>query len=77
MGVLYISKSNNYMHMAISSAKEGRERGKTITDRITTSIEKHEEVLASLIGKVDKKNRSDLDDELKRLKDFETLINKK
>ena len=63
--------------MAIISAKESRERGNTITDRITTSIQKHEEVLGHLISRVDKKNRSELNDELKRLKDFETLINKK
>ncbi len=63
--------------MAIISAKESRERGNTITDRITTSIQKHEEVLGNLISRVDKKNRSELNDELKRLKDFETLINKK
>lgn len=77
MGVLYISKGNNYMHMAIQDAKNSGEKGKTLMDKIKPSIKKHEEVIKSVLSKVDKTNRTKLNNELKRLREFETLINGK
>lgn len=74
LGVLYISKSNNYMHMAIINAKNAAERGKATVQNIKASLKKHEEVVLSLESKVDQKNKSKLADELGRLKGFETLI---
>lgn len=77
MGVLYISKGNNYMHMAIIDAKNSGERAKTVLDRIKTSIKKHEEVIGSVLSSVDKTNRTKLQQELNRLRDLETLISGK
>ena len=77
LGVLYISKSNNYMHMAITSAKSAGETGTSLLSKMLTSIQKHEEIIKTVEGQVDKKNRTQLENELKRLEEFTTLINKK
>jgi hypothetical protein len=77
MGVLYISKGNNYMHTAIIDAKNAGEKGKTVLDKIKPSIKKHEEVVEGVLDKVDKTNRTKLQNELKRLSEFEMLINGK
>lgn len=74
MGVLYISKSNNYMHMAILSAKDAGTSGTSILSKMLTSIKKHEEVAKDLEGKVDKKNISEIENEIKRMEDFTLLI---
>lgn len=77
MGVLYISKSNNYMHMAVSSAKEAGQSGTDILSKALTSIKKHEEIIKKVEKDVDKKNRSKLEEEFKRLEEINSLIQKK
>ncbi|MGE5042208.1 MAG: DUF5667 domain-containing protein [Candidatus Levyibacteriota bacterium] len=74
LGVLYISKSNNYMHMAILAAKDAGAPGKDLLSKMLTSIKKHEEIIQTVEQKVDKKNRTDLQNEFKRLEDFTSLI---
>lgn len=76
-GVLYISKSSNYMSQAITQADKARERGKLLEGNILTSIKKHKEVIEELKGEVDKKYRAELSNELKRLEQFESIVSKK
>lgn len=76
MGVLYISKSNNYMNMAINQGYEAKENGKDTLGKIKTSIKKHQELIRDVEAKVDKKNKSKLEEETKRLDKMSTLIKK-
>lgn len=73
-GVLYISKSNNYMHMAITNAQKAGEPGIGVLKTISIAIKKHEEIVTELQKQVDKKYRTELQNELKRLKQMTTLI---
>lgn len=76
MGVLYVSKSNNYMNMAISEGYKAKEQGREVLQKIKTSIKKHKQVISELEEKVDKKNRTKLKEEVKRLDKMSTLIKK-
>lgn len=76
MGVLYISKSNNYMSMAITEGYNAKENGRDILQKIKTSIKKHKQLITDVESKVDKKNRSKLEYEVKRLDKMSTLIKK-
>ncbi len=77
MGVLYISKSNNYMHMAVSQAKEAGQNGVDTLSKASVSMQKHEEIMKKVMTQVDKKNGSKLQEEIKRLKEITTLIKSK
>lgn len=77
MGVLYISKSNNYMHMAVSQAKEAGQNGVDVLSKALISVQKHEEIIKNVETQVDKKNRSKLEEEFKRLEEIMSLIKKK
>lgn len=77
LGVLYISKSNNYMSMAIAQSVQAGERGRESLQKMKLSIRKHEEVITQLKTKVDLKNRTKLSYELDRLNKFALLIKKK
>lgn len=77
LGVLYISKSNNYMSMAIAQSTQAGARGKQDLQKMKLSIQKHEEVINELKPKVDTKNRTKLSYELDRLKQFALLLKKK
>lgn len=76
-GVLYVSKSTNYMSHAITSAQQAREQGKLLQTNMVNSIKKHKEVISELIPQVDKKYRAELSNEIKRLSQFELLLSKK
>lgn len=76
MGVLYISKSNNYMSMAITEGYNAKENGKEILQKIKTSIKKHKQLITEVESKVDKKNRTKLEYEIKRLDKMSTQIKK-
>ncbi|MFI5265646.1 MAG: DUF5667 domain-containing protein [Candidatus Levyibacteriota bacterium] len=77
LGTLYISKSNNYMSMAIAQSMLAGERGKQDLQKMKLSIQKHEEVITQLQKKVDAKNSAKLSYELGRLKQFALLLLKK
>lgn len=77
MGVLYISKSNNYMSMAEGAARLAGERGKATLQNIRTSIKKHMEVIKGLEARVDKNNRTKLQYEIKRLEKMDSTLQKK
>lgn len=77
MGVLYISKSNNYMSMAESQALSAGSKGNETVQRIKTAIKKHEEVINQMESQVDKKNRTKLQHEIDRLEEMQSLIKKK
>ena len=76
MGVLYISKSNNYMNMAISEGYNAKEQGNEVLQKMKTSIKKHKQLIKEVENKVDKNNRSKLTIEVKRLDKMSTLIKK-
>ena len=76
MGVLYISKSNNYMSMAIPQAEQAGTHGKETLQKIKTSIKKHQEVIKTAQKDVDQKNKTKLENEIKRLSKMITLIKK-
>lgn len=77
MGVLYISKSNNYMHMAVAELQKSGTRGKDMFSTLKTSIKKHEEVMQNSLKKVDKKYTTELTNEIERLKQIEVLTSSK
>lgn len=76
LGVLYISKSNNYMSMAIPQADAAGTTGKETLQKIKTSIKKHQEVIKLAEKDVDQKNKTKLENEIKRLSKMSTLIKK-
>lgn len=77
MGVLYISKSNNYLSMAEGQARLAKERGAGVMQTIKASIRKHAEVIDQAKPKLDKKNRTKLKYEIDRLEKLQSLIEKK
>ncbi len=74
MGVLYISKSNNYMSMGITEATKAKEQGVPLLQTMKIAIKKHTQLLKDLEGKVDQENKSKLKNEAGRLKKMESLI---
>ncbi len=77
MGVLYISKSTNYMHMAVGELIKAGEKGKDTLSTAQTAIKKHKEIITMIRAKIDKKYKTELSDEIERLEQIETLINGK
>lgn len=74
MGVLYISKSGNYMHMAVSTLKKAGDKGRDTLSTAATAIKKHKEIINNVRGDVDQKYSSELQNEIKRLEEIETSI---
>lgn len=75
LGFETLSKSNNYMHNAISSANRAQELGRDpseIVQKIGVSIAKHEESINELI-KADTEFKKQLEDEQKRLDEIERV----
>lgn len=75
LGFETLSKSNNYMHNAISSANRAKELGRDpseVAQKIQTSIAKHDEIINELI-KADTAFEKQLGDELKRLEEIQTV----
>lgn len=77
LGTLYISKSNNYMNMAITQSTLAGAAGKQDLQKMKIAIKKHEELTTDLLGKVDKKNKTNLLYEIDRLSKFATLLKNK
>lgn len=77
MGVLYISKSNNYMSLSLGQAGLAGERGKDVINTMKTAVKKHQEIIEDVLSQVDKKNRSKLTNEIQRLVKMQKLISKK
>lgn len=74
MGVLYISKSNNYMNMGISEAYKAKEQGTQILQKMKLSIKKHQQLIQDIEEKVDQKNKTKLKYESERLDKMSSLI---
>ncbi len=74
MGVLYISKSNNYMNMGISEAYKAKEEGTQILQKMKLSIKKHQQLIDDIEEKVDQKNKTKLKYESERLGKMSSLI---
>ena len=77
MGVLYISKSTNYMHMAVQELIKAGEKGKDTLSTVETAIKKHKEIITMIQKKVDKKYKSELSNEIERLTQIEMLLSGK
>lgn len=74
-----LSKSNNYMHQAVSSAQEAKKVGQNVDivlHNLELSIKKHKEVLSTIQNKVDNTFSGQLQSEGKRLQDLEISVNK-
>ncbi len=74
MGVLYISKSNNYMNMAIAEASKAKEPGVKLLQTMKTSMKKHAQLIKDLEPKVDQENKTKLKQETERLTRMQSLI---
>lgn len=74
MGVLYISKSNNYMNMAIAEATKAKEPGVKLLQTMKTSMKKHAQLIKDVAPKVDQKNKTKLKQEAERLTKMQSLI---
>lgn len=72
-----LSKSNNYMHQAISETKKADTAGKDVAgvaSRISASINKHEKVIENIL-KGSRSQKKRIQDEHKRLQDIESFYN--
>lgn len=77
--VSVVSKSNNYLELAIEAARGAQKNGENIRDimsQIQTSGLKHKEVINQMMLRVDKKNRTQLKKELDRITQFNKTISK-
>lgn len=66
-----LSKSNNYMHMAILDAQRAQKAHKSVSDvvsQLQTSIDKHKELITDMT-----KQSKSFAQELKRIKELETF----
>lgn len=74
-----ISKGENYFDNAIKEAVEAEKGGIDINgfwEKMFLSTKKHQEILNELMKKVSKENSVNLQNELKRVQNFEELVNK-
>lgn len=72
LGVDTLSKSNNYMHNAVSHAKKAYDSKlavDSVLGKMNVSIDKHEEAITQLIDAQDSEKKS-LEGELKRLQEI-------
>ena len=79
LAISTLSKSNNYLALAIDDAKAAKSAGKnvdTVLSNLKDSIKKHEEVLLIISQKVDKSFAPQLQAEQKRLVDFGKSVEK-
>lgn len=74
MGVLYISKSNNYMDMGITEAQKAGDQGEALLKTMQTAIKKHAQLMKDLTPKVDQENKSKLKYETDRLTKMQSRI---
>ncbi len=74
MGVLYISKSNNYMDMGITQAQKASDKGEALLKTMKTAIKKHTQLIKELTPKVDQENKSKLKYETDRLNKMQLRI---
>lgn len=74
LGVLYISKSNNYMNMAIEQGHKAQEPGESILKTMKKSIAKHTELINEVVKQVDQENKTKLKYEIDRLNKMNLLI---
>lgn len=72
-----ISKSNNYMHDAISNVRKAKELDKnasSLVSKIRLSLTKHQQLLSDLEKGADSSYAKELSSEGKRLVEFEKLL---
>lgn len=77
LAITTLSKSNNYMHMAISElalVKEEKKDHNALREKARTSIDKHLELLNQYRQHMDKKYLQKFDFELTRLQDLKRLV---
>ncbi len=73
LAVSTLSKSNNYLEQAISSASSAKSSGRdvdTVLHNLKNAIQKHKDVTSAIKSKIDKKLFPQLQKEVQRLEDF-------
>lgn len=80
LAITTISKSNNYFSEAITAANKAYIQSKSnvwIYGNLKTAIKKHEEVMHDMQKALSKKHTQEYKNELKRMKEFETVVSKR
>lgn len=77
LSISTISKAENYFGEAIDKMEEAKKQGEAIKDmreKLNNASEKHEQELGILTGKADGKDKSDFENESKRITNFEQRL---